>query len=182
MGKLLAPPPVPDPGARLRARSGRNTWADHQSRTTDTPTLQRLVYTPLLLTAGASFDQIFCETTAGLANALIRLGIYADDGTGWPGAVILKTAALDASGTGAISATIAWAPAPGLYWTGYCAQTAAATFRASSTFSRRISSSLQVTTSQPSSLYEANVSGALPDVANPTNELNIATLVGLRAA
>jgi hypothetical protein len=52
--------------------------------------------TPLLLGAPGTVTRIACEvTSAGSAGALVRLGIYADDGTGAPGALLADGGTID---------------------------------------------------------------------------------------
>src|SRR4051812_39435289 len=55
-------------------------------------------------------------TTAGSAGALCRLGIYADNGWGLPGTLLLDAGVVDCTTTGVKELTITQALAPGLYW------------------------------------------------------------------
>lgn len=73
---------------------------------------------PVLIKRSVTINALVAEvTTVGSFN--FRLGIYADNGSGYPGSLIAQTAELDGSTpaapslrTGAVSATLT----PGLYW------------------------------------------------------------------
>lgn len=55
-------------------------------------------------------------STAGTAGAVVRLGIYKDDGTGIPGALVADWGTVDSSAGGVKNIAITTVLAPGLYW------------------------------------------------------------------
>jgi hypothetical protein len=65
--------------------------------------------------------------TAGSAGALVRLGLYADNGSGAPGALIVDAGTVAATSATFVSAAISQALAPGLYWAACAIQGAPAT-------------------------------------------------------
>ncbi len=77
-----------------------------------------------------SFDKIGVEVTTAVAASAVRLGIYADNGRGNPGARIVDAGTVDSSTTGAKELTIAVTLQPGLYWLVSVAQGGAPTLRA----------------------------------------------------
>lgn len=57
-------------------------------------------------------------TIVGSAGSLVRMGIYLDDGTGKPGALLLDAGTVIGTGAGLILATISQALSPGFVWVG----------------------------------------------------------------
>lgn len=77
---------------------------------------------PMPLTAG-TLDRIGIEVTgAGGVGSVIRLGLYADNGEGFAGALILDAGTVDSTGTGVKEITVSQAVSAGLYWLAYVAQ------------------------------------------------------------
>jgi hypothetical protein len=72
---------------------------------------------PIRLPSGHSFDRIGCIVdTATSAGGTARLGVYADDGTGLPGALAVDAGTVAIDSGGAHEATISWTPsAAGVY-------------------------------------------------------------------
>jgi lysophospholipase L1-like esterase len=64
---------------------------------------------------------------AGQSGAVVRLGVYADNGQGYPGALLVDAGTVAADTTGVKEATIALALPPGLYWLVACVQDAPTT-------------------------------------------------------
>jgi len=80
--------------------------------------------TPFLVSKATTFAAIAVNTTiAGAAGSLYRLGIYADNGSGYPGAKVLDagTVATDTA-AGFKQIAISQALDPGLYWLAAVAQ------------------------------------------------------------
>lgn len=98
---------------------------------TGTPTAGQLALAPFDLSRMAVLTSVVAEvTTAGSAGAVVRLGIYADNGSGlWPDALILDAGTIDASTVGNKEITLAAAKAlpPGRYWVGGASQGAPTT-------------------------------------------------------
>lgn len=113
-------------------KGGANCWyaTPYNSRSTAALTLNELRLTPLIISETTTFDRIAAEvTTAGAAGSVVRLGVYADDGTGFPGALVLDAGTINGTSVGAQALTISLTLDPGLYWIGAVAQTATATMR-----------------------------------------------------
>jgi hypothetical protein len=63
------------------------------------------------------FDQLGIEvTTAAAAGGVIRLGIYADNGQGFPGLLLLDAGLVPSTAAGLVTVTIYQLLPPGLYW------------------------------------------------------------------
>ena len=86
----------------------------------------QLALAALDITTAASILSLTAEVSAaGTAGAVVRLAVYADNGTrGWPGALVLDAGTID--GTSATVQTITLgsplALAPGRYWVGAVGQ------------------------------------------------------------
>lgn len=61
-------------------------------------------------------------TVGGDATAKVRLGVYGDDGTGKPGALLLDAGQVDAAAAGDPELTISLTVGPGWYWVGGAVQ------------------------------------------------------------
>jgi hypothetical protein len=98
---------------------------------TVTMTLSQLRAVPFRVDKTTTWDRIgFEQTTVGAAGALIRLGIYADDGLGAPGALTLDAGTVAAdSGTGIKTITISQQLTPGVYWLAAVCQVATSVMR-----------------------------------------------------
>ena len=63
-----------------------------------------------------TFDRIGANVTTAVAATTVLLGIYADNGHGSPGSLVVDAGTIDASTTGAKEITISQAVTPGLVW------------------------------------------------------------------
>lgn len=84
-----------------------------------TPLQAQMQASPFFVSASTSFDKIGVIMTAAWTTAeKTRLGIYADTGLGYPGALVVDAGQVDGSGSGARekSITISATLAPGIYW------------------------------------------------------------------
>jgi hypothetical protein len=83
---------------------------------------------PFWISQSVTLTGIACEVSvAGDTTAVARLGIYEDDGTGYPGALLLDAGTVDTTSTGTKSIVISQAVTPGLYWLGLAPQGIAVT-------------------------------------------------------
>lgn len=126
----------------------------------------------------------------GTVGAVIRLGVYADDGSGvWPGALILDAGTIDGTSNTAqtIDVTDLWLPR-GLYWVGGVLQGAPSTpsqVRGVSTTGSVImpnknSDGFDMTI-QNTCAVQASVTGALPSTFTTTvGYSSVCPMVGLR--
>lgn len=74
-------------------------------------------FAPFLVSQQRTFDQVAIEITAAAAAAGVwRLGLYGDDGTGYPGALLGNYGTVDVSTVGTKAIVISHALAPGFYW------------------------------------------------------------------
>jgi len=72
--------------------------------------------TPFYVPRALTLSRITAEVTAaGDAASVVRLGIYADDGNGYPGALVLDAGTIPGNVTGAAEIIINQALSPGLY-------------------------------------------------------------------
>ncbi|HEX6912590.1 MAG TPA: hypothetical protein VF142_19445 [Longimicrobium sp.] len=71
---------------------------------------------PFVVPRATAFDQLALEVTTSAAGATVRLGVYADDGDGRPGALVLDAGTVDASSIGLKTRAAAFTLQPGLYW------------------------------------------------------------------
>lgn len=158
----------------------------------NTPTLDelRLVLFPVAKTVTVDRIGVWCQ--AGLALSEFRLGIYRDDGNGYPGARVLDAGTVAMTSQGFKEITISQELTPDLYWIGGAGQVAVATMTMSTGSVAAVAlafplmplvSAPTAATSIGGGFVETGVSGALP--ANfTTTKANITALprVFLRAA
>lgn len=74
------------------------------------------LYNPLWLVAAATLDRIAINVTTAVAGSTVKLGLYADNGTGKPGALIADYGSVSTATTGAKTLTISQAVPAGLVW------------------------------------------------------------------
>jgi hypothetical protein len=94
-----------------------------------------LLAQPLWFPVAATIDRLGVITIA-TGSATVRLGLYADAGTGIPGALLVDGGTVDGSTTSAKEVTVSQAVGPGLVWFAWAAQGAAAVVRGASLLSR----------------------------------------------
>lgn len=70
----------------------------------------------LIVPRAATFDSIAVEVTTPAAGSTLRLGVYADDGGGAPGALVADFGTVDAGTAGSRALSISQVLQPGLYW------------------------------------------------------------------
>jgi hypothetical protein len=111
------------------SRSGLYYAANSPTVTTSTTTLSSLRLQAIAISRAVTVDRIGVEVTTGVATSVTRMGIYQDDGTGYPSTLILDAGTIDASTNGYKEITISQALAAGNYWIGAVNQVADATMR-----------------------------------------------------
>lgn len=84
--------------------------------------LNRLYCMPLHLAQDTTLDRIGVEVDVAAGSSTIRLGVYDDDGNGYPGARLLDAGTVDSTSTGLKQITISLAVPAGLVWVGAVAQ------------------------------------------------------------
>lgn len=84
---------------------------------------------PFVVPRATAFDQLSLEITTAVAGSTVRLGIYADDGAGRPGALVLDAGTVNASGIGAKTISASITLQPGLYWLAAAARGGSPTIR-----------------------------------------------------
>lgn len=144
---------------------------------TAAPTLSRVHYTPWQVPSACTINQLGIESTvAAGAGGVIRLGLYADNGSAVPGALLVETTALDTTVPAAfISEAVDVDLDAGLYWFASCAQVAAATFRSRSGHNPFFGRAIAAGQVNFGGYFENGVAGALP--ATAAVGTNIATTV-----
>lgn len=110
-----------DPFLFYRLKSGLY-YPTTGSSTSNTPTLDelRLVMFPVAKTVTIDRIGVWCQ--AGVVLSEFRLGIYRDDGNGYPGARVLDAGVADMSSQGFKEITISQQLTPDLYWIGGAGQ------------------------------------------------------------
>lgn len=155
-------------------------------RGTGAPALNVLSTVPFWVGRAQNFDRIGAEvTTAGAAGATLRLGIYADDGNGLPGALVVDAGTITSDSTGAKELTISQSLAAGWYHLAALVNTATATFRVITGNNYPVGAgSLASATASGGQAghYTAGVTGALPASFTLTDRYGAPVLVTLRAA
>jgi hypothetical protein len=126
--------------------------------------------TPWLVTQRLAIDRLGAEVTvAGEAGSKVRLGIYADSGFCYPGALLLDAGQIDGTSATVQELTCSLALNPGLYWmcaVGQSAPTTSPTLRGLNNWTAPVA--LPVGSSIPSTnlalfgMLVGGVSGALP--------------------
>jgi hypothetical protein len=83
---------------------------------------------PWLISRAVTLTRIGLEvTTAGEVGSLLRLGIYADNGSSYPGALILDAGTVTGAAVGFPELTINQTLGPGIYWMSAATQAAPTT-------------------------------------------------------
>lgn len=106
-------------------RTGRYYQTNPAMSVTTSNTLGNgtLRVTPFVVPRRVSLTKIGLEVTSGGdAASTLRIGIYADDGAGYPGALVLDAGTVAGDAIAVAEITIALALEPGLYWTGAVVQ------------------------------------------------------------
>lgn len=121
---------------------------------------------PLYVPKTTTFDRIGAVVTiGGGTGAVIRFGIYADNGRGQPGALVLDAGTVAATGTGTpLTITISQVLAPGLYWLVSCVQGVATprpTMKITGTLVPYLPLAAGVATAE-SAWYMTGITGAFP--------------------
>lgn len=157
--------------------SGQYYVCNSETATSTSATMgnNNLRVSPWVVTQPLSITKLFAEHTANTADsgAVLRIGIYADNGTQQPGALILDAGTLDMTAAAAVQeVTVNKALAPGLYWAGGALQNVSTqpTLRTVSNTGIGVPQLQPLGSSLPSAdarrityLHNGTVSGALPD-------------------
>jgi hypothetical protein len=134
-----------------------------------------LRFHPVVVTNAVTLDRIGMEvTTNGESGSKLRLGIYADDGSGWnPGALLVDAGQVAGDSTGFKEATISLAVDFKILWLAYVAQSSATTPPTVRTLGAVQTMHIPVTAGGGSiaaaviAHTQSGVSGALPSTAAP---------------
>lgn len=138
--------------------------------TTNTPSANQLTLAPMNIDRVCLLQALVAEvTTVGSAGAVVRLGVYKDDGSGmYPGALVLDAGTIDATilGNATITLSTALALAPGRYWVGGASQGAPSTAPVMRTVGTSggvlMPSNTASASNIPTGAAQNSVSGALP--------------------
>jgi hypothetical protein len=106
---------------------------------TGAPVANRLYAAPLILTKTTTIDQMAISVTTARAGTTPRVGIYADNGNLYPGALVVDAGTQSAATTGVKTYTTGLPVTldPGLYWLAYVTNATAPTVRSIPTASAR---------------------------------------------
>lgn len=124
-----------------------------------------------------NIDRIAIEVTTLQASSVVRLGFYADNGSGEPSTLLLDGGTVSSATTGVKELTVAHTHAGGLFWVAISVQgvgAAPAVLLRSHTlvsmFSRQMADTLAgLFVSARSGYYRTPVTGVFPDPAAPTH-------------
>ena len=141
---------------------------------------------PFWVASTQAWDRIGCEVTLAVARSAVRLGVYADDGSGRPGRLALDAGTVAADVVGAKERTIALSLPAGLYHLAIVAQGGSPYVRVSTNNplgGAGVSSLAIATGPTPRSGYtKSGVSGSLPTTFVPSGQSPTPGVVVLRAA
>jgi hypothetical protein len=135
----------------------------------------RLVLGQWYVPNSCTIDRIGAEvTTVGSAGSVVRLGIYADNGYGMPGSLVLDAGTIDGTSQTVQSITLGTPTSlsRGVYWFGAACQVADCTVRSSagaySGYAYSFMTSAPTAGQTFGSYYQASVTGALPATFSTT--------------
>lgn len=108
-----------------------SSWVTAGSTSTASLATGSLKASPFIVSRAMTLDAIYAEVTTFGASSKVRLGVYADNGSGYPASLVAGSAEIDAGSNGVKSdATYSASLTPGLYWLACLGGTAACTYRA----------------------------------------------------
>jgi hypothetical protein len=116
------------------------------------------------------------NVNAGVASAVVRMGIYSDTGTGYPGALLVDAGTIDAATAGVKEAALATPNTllPGTYWLAYALRGAAGVavrgFAGPAVDSPQNTSTNALTSGV---MYQSPVAGAFPAAFAFTNDSSL---------
>jgi len=148
-------------------------------------TLNQMHCTPFFVSSPQKFDRIGAEVTVSGATSVVRLGIYADNGQGRPGSLVLDAGTIAGFTQAAQELTISQWLQPGLYWLACVIQTAACTMRIVSGALNPVAAATLAggtASTAPNGYYQSSVTGALPSTFTLTGTTTGSMLVVLRVA
>lgn len=140
---------------------------------------------PFWVSQPTTFDRIGAQVTVvGAAGTVVRLGIYADNGNGTPGALIIDAGTIAGDAVASAEVAISKTLAPGLYWLVAVSQGGAPTMTCMSGSNEvGAGSTLAVATgTAPRSGFTFVAAGALPATFASAGQTSAAVIVALRAA
>jgi len=116
------------PVERLPAAGQYMLTTSQNSSTTSNAAEGLLRVAPWVLRRPVAIDRIGAVvTTVGEANSKVRLGVYADTGNAYPGALLLDAGQINGDSATTQEITVALTLAPGIYWIGGVSQACATT-------------------------------------------------------
>lgn len=142
----------------------------HSTSTSGTLTNNTLRLAPWYVPVACAIDRLGGDiATVGEAGSKVRLGIYGDNGTAYPGALVLDGGQIAGDSATVQELTVSLTLSPGLYWIGGVVQSATTTqptVRINNNWYGPVM--LALTTSAPAAsatatgYAQSSVSGALP--------------------
>lgn len=156
------------PGNMARTKTGASVYYYPVAVPTSAsgPGLNFLECIPIFLSKSCTIDRINTNIgTAGGAGSVCRLGLYADDGDGFPGALLVDGGTVDSTGTGSKEVTVSVPfTGPGWLWVAMVFQVAAGALFRLQGYLQPIGVSAGGNSNNVlgSAYVQASVSGALP--------------------
>jgi hypothetical protein len=109
--------PASSAGPAMKVSTGWKTVRPLDSGAFGAPTQSLLLCTPLQLWTAETWDRVGTRCSATAGGSTVRLGVYSDTGSGYPGALVADFGTIDtATATGDLTITISQAMTSGLYW------------------------------------------------------------------
>lgn len=134
------------------------------NRGSATPTLNELRVSPWFVSDYATWDRASANVNvAGGAGSITRIGIYRDNGSGYPGTLYWESATIDTTATGTIPATAVSIAIPaGTWWVGAVCQVASPQLETMSNFNYAVNTQDPTLGTASAGYSHSNVTGALP--------------------
>lgn len=133
------------------------------NRATGTPTLNELRAVPWVVPRTSRWDRAGIENkTVGGAGSITRIGLYRDNGAGYPGALYVDFGTFDSTVAAMLANTVDFTVAPGIWWAAAVAQIAAPGWETTSNFNWLVNTQDPSVGSASAGYSQAGVTGALP--------------------
>lgn len=149
----------------------------------DTPSENYLFAEMFILPRTTTFDRMSISVQTPQVGGKYRIGIYADTGGIYPGALVLDAGELNASAAAIVEATVSLTLNAGIYWKARNANVANISMHALSPITCPAFGRPDMDTEGHTGYYKAAAYGALPSTYPAAADAsNIADIIGLRVA
>lgn len=169
---------VPAPGFK-----SQRYYSQRNQSGSGTLTADRLLCAPFLVPKATTFDTIAVAINTGGASSAVRLGIYADTGTRYPGSLVVDAGTISTATNGLKGIAISQALPAGLYWLALAAQTGGTppSIMLETVQDNWVGNVASGFYAFDGSYYQAGVTGALPGTFTSTVNVDVAPHLLLKA-